>query len=531
MKSFGKGGWRRLVYLREKREREELERERAAAYARRREIRRMEKEDAASVARDEEECFRWDLAIRLEEAAAESAAKKLAKKLAKEAAAEEARREEERRAKEVAELAAEERRRQRRALKEENRTEVEEELRMKEESVAALTASLSTLPRFVAVEEPYYGGLRPLSPTPFSLPGVLFAFFMNACSLSFAAARPVPPDGVEVSTDTSLWFGIALFVSAVFVNIGVLLFAVAAMLRTSKRAKSVPKWLEDTVDPREVTAAEFRGEKAQLHSTPQNTAKVARERANETEIEQALRMENDRRRKQERRDREREAKRRSAQEADDFLNAVEGPNAASRDVKKFKNALDSETVMETCMARVPARNRTWYVLGRELNFGLIHPSQVCAGEQGFGFLQFGKKDVEEGRELPCGLLDPLRDRFKARSKAAMRLAEGSVERNAQFGRLTGLNVNGCMEGACAVCKDCYKSLDKGKIPKRALMNDTWQGLIPPELQMKTDEFPGGLNMVELSMVCIYCPLTYVTLLKGERSIMNQIYPHYSTHII
>ncbi len=89
-----------------------------------------------------------------------------------------------------------------------------------------------------------------------------------------------------------------------------------------------------------------------------------------------------------------------------------------------------------------------------------------------------------------------------------------VERNAAKGRLGGLDGNGCMIGATAVCTECYNCLRCHKIPKKALMNNTWQGLIPPELQFKTDEFPDGLNMVELSMICIYCPITYMTMIGG-----------------
>ena len=141
-------------------------------------------------------------------------------------------------------------------------------------------------------------------------------------------------------------------------------------------------------------------------------------------------------------------------------------------------------------------------------------SQVCAVEQGPKFLQFCQKDVNEGRRVPAGLLGPVRDMYEARHVAA-RHARDKVDRNAQLGRLTGLDSDGCMVGAHAVCKECYQALHKERVPRKALINYTWQGLIPPELQMKTDEHPDGLNMVELSMVCLFCPITYVTLLKGE----------------
>jgi len=92
----------------------------------------------------------------------------------------------------------------------------------------------------------------------------------------------------------------------------------------------------------------------------------------------------------------------------------------------------------------------------------------------------------------------------------------SVERNARLGVLTGLDDNGCMEGACAICKNCFKILNKNTpaVPKNALINGTWQGTIPECLQFMSNEFPNGLNMVEMSMICLYCPISYLTMLPS-----------------
>ena len=92
----------------------------------------------------------------------------------------------------------------------------------------------------------------------------------------------------------------------------------------------------------------------------------------------------------------------------------------------------------------------------------------------------------------------------------------SVERNASLGVLTGLDDDGCMKNACAICKDCFKSLNMihPVIPKQALINGTWQGTIPEVLRFQSADDPEGLNMVEMSMICLYCPLSYMTMLPS-----------------
>ena len=70
-----------------------------------------------------------------------------------------------------------------------------------------------------------------------------------------------------------------------------------------------------------------------------------------------------------------------------------------------------------------------------------------------------------------------------------------------------------------ICSECYKSKT---IPDGALINDTWQGVIPPELRMFTSDFEDaavkdaelGLTTIELSMICLYNPITFLKMLPA-----------------
>jgi len=124
----------------------------------------------------------------------------------------------------------------------------------------------------------------------------------------------------------------------------------------------------------------------------------------------------------------------------------------------------------------------------------------------------GDLDVETWNDL----LAPLRRRFRTKTFEAEELPHG-VMRNARLGALTGLDDNGCFEGATAICSSCYKCLRSKKangVPKNALINGTWQGIIPACLRFKSEASPDGLNLVELSMICLYSPISYLTMLKG-----------------
>lgn len=129
-------------------------------------------------------------------------------------------------------------------------------------------------------------------------------------------------------------------------------------------------------------------------------------------------------------------------------------------------------------------------------------------------MEFTSKTVSRCSYLDT-LLKPIYDRFDEKERTAKQMPHNTVERNAHLGVLSGLE-RGCLMNARAICKSCYKSLHRMKpvIPKNALINDTWQGLIPPELQYRCEEHPKGLNKVEMSMVCLFCPISYMTILKG-----------------
>ena len=138
-------------------------------------------------------------------------------------------------------------------------------------------------------------------------------------------------------------------------------------------------------------------------------------------------------------------------------------------------------------------------------------SQVCAVEQGPKFMHCTRADIAKNGPFDTRLLRGVRGLYEKRRCIANNLPPGP-ERNAQLGCLTGLDENGCMQGSKAVCDACDRALPG--IPNKSLINYTWQGLIPGELQFKSDEFPDGLNMVELSMICLFCPISYMTMLCG-----------------
>lgn len=79
-----------------------------------------------------------------------------------------------------------------------------------------------------------------------------------------------------------------------------------------------------------------------------------------------------------------------------------------------------------------------------------------------------------------------------------------------------------------VCASCYDGLSASckkktsDVPWQALINDSWQGIIPPELQAFTHEFDDplkrfGLTIIELSMICLYNPITFLKMLPSGTS--------------
>jgi hypothetical protein len=83
----------------------------------------------------------------------------------------------------------------------------------------------------------------------------------------------------------------------------------------------------------------------------------------------------------------------------------------------------------------------------------------------------------------------------------------------------------CDNAHFKICAKCYNGLSTchkkktSDVPWQALINDSWQGIIPPELQAFTHEFDSplkrfGLTIIELSMICIYNPITFIKMLPS-----------------
>jgi hypothetical protein len=192
--------------------------------------------------------------------------------------------------------------------------------------------------------------------------------------------------------------------------------------------------------------------------------------------------------------------------ADAALEATLPPS--TRDVKHFAESLEAESAMEACRVRI-------WKSALIVSFNLFINSQVCGIEQGPALLHYRESEKLDDQYL-SHLFCILRARFDDKKCRALAFAHGTVERNAYLGALKGLDKYGCMNGATAICTDCFQCLRKKsqKMPQNALINDTWQGTIPDVLQFKSEECPNGLNLVEMSMICLYCPITYITMLKG-----------------
>jgi len=75
---------------------------------------------------------------------------------------------------------------------------------------------------------------------------------------------------------------------------------------------------------------------------------------------------------------------------------------------------------------------------------------------------------------------------------------------------------------CMKCFNCLGTFDKKKpkdVPWQALINNSWQGIIPPELQACSSDNISkldGLTMIELSMICLYNPITFLKMLPSGK---------------
>jgi len=94
----------------------------------------------------------------------------------------------------------------------------------------------------------------------------------------------------------------------------------------------------------------------------------------------------------------------------------------------------------------------------------------------------------------------------------------AVQLRSAQGLLTGLTSSGTWQGCLAIepgfaqgperciCKKCLGGLKEKVLPAEALINGTWQGLIPIELQ--------GLNNIEKSMIPVYNAITIMGHFQG-----------------
>ena len=100
--------------------------------------------------------------------------------------------------------------------------------------------------------------------------------------------------------------------------------------------------------------------------------------------------------------------------------------------------------------------------------------------------------------VTADILQPVRKRYDAARKDVASHEEGSVYYKAKEGMLSGLDEDGCLQSAQGngmICWDCFGYLKYDKVPTKALVNGTWPGLVPPELQ--------DLSNIEISMISIY----------------------------
>ena len=64
------------------------------------------------------------------------------------------------------------------------------------------------------------------------------------------------------------------------------------------------------------------------------------------------------------------------------------------------------------------------------------------------------------------------------------------------------------------CVECCKYLKQNKLPRKALINGTWQGALPPDFRMKSYDNPDGFTEVEASMIAINLCITRTTIMPS-----------------
>lgn len=124
--------------------------------------------------------------------------------------------------------------------------------------------------------------------------------------------------------------------------------------------------------------------------------------------------------------------------------------------------------------------------------------------------------VEDGKHsMACldgvkdDFLSPVRERYVSARRELLSLDKGSILHNAKEGLLSGLDGDGCLLSAREtgmICWECFGFLKFDKVPKKALVNGTWPGLVPPELK--------DLTRIEVSMISIYNNITILMMLPS-----------------
>jgi len=80
-------------------------------------------------------------------------------------------------------------------------------------------------------------------------------------------------------------------------------------------------------------------------------------------------------------------------------------------------------------------------------------------------------------------------------------------------KVNGIPGNGVVVNK-RVCRECCACLKKGKVPKKALVNDTWQGVVPECMESWGFGNLDGLTPTEASMIAINLVIQESTILSG-----------------
>ena len=236
------------------------------------------------------------------------------------------------------------------------------------------------------------------------------------------------------------------------------------------------------------------------------------------------------------------AEERSRQAAQLKAKQNQAPNAESRDTRRFIDKFLGDIPFCTCVVSPPDVSQQKVTL----NSIIAKYSKVCGVEDGRTRMPVFKE--EDDAEY---LLHPIRQRARQLHRTYEGLTppdqegeneEGGLSDDEAAGlsedesdldeetrdviRKANLSILGSLDEGCmgnpndekrGICVECRKSLDKGKVPRKALINGTWAGEVPDVLRPQSAEFPDGLTDIELSMISLYNSVTILTMLpSGNR---------------